>query len=427
MTYSAKSAIRTAAIFGWSILGCAASIEAQMPQDPYPAYGQASQAPAVTAHQNPIPGPVMQGPTVPNFSQPAVSYQTPSRSARLERIAQDADQHTRKAFGLASRGAYYSARAEFVRALRLVAQGLDSERQCRAYSQGARRGASKRWKRSTISFRPDPSLKAISRCARLLHGHQTTVLKHTLAQQPSPTFNSSLPNPAFTSGNHPHELSEFSVHIPTAGSLFAGNESPASHADGSGGRLPALCPKNNLSTAVGGEVAGSMALHGLGKLYAAQKETELDIAISRAIVCFQTAVTVCPQNYLARNDLGVLLAKSGRATDACRVFEESLAIHPDPTVMANLASVYRMLGKTHLLAETQKRLAAYQQSASVKSPSAPTVDWLTPERFSESYAYTPDARQLPPAQQANKPQAKPSAKQADRQADRSWPWSWMKR
>ena len=57
------------------------------------------------------------------------------RSEHLERIAGQADRLTRHGFGLASRGAYFAGRAEFIKALRLVAQGLDAEHRTTVHSR----------------------------------------------------------------------------------------------------------------------------------------------------------------------------------------------------------------------------------------------------------------------------------------------------
>ena len=55
-----------------------------------------------------------------------------------------------------------------------------------------------------------------------------------------------------------------------------------------------------------------MALRSLGKLHAAMAEkgsSEMALPEAKAITFFQAALLVCPRNYLAANDLGVLLAQ----------------------------------------------------------------------------------------------------------------------
>ena len=48
-------------------------------------------------------------------------------SERLASVARQADEQIRHGFELAGRGADFAARAEFIAALRLIAQGLDTE------------------------------------------------------------------------------------------------------------------------------------------------------------------------------------------------------------------------------------------------------------------------------------------------------------
>ena len=57
------------------------------------------------------------------------------RSEAMEKIATQSDQQIRHGFELANRGAYFAARAEFTAALRLIAQGLDNERNTTVHSQ----------------------------------------------------------------------------------------------------------------------------------------------------------------------------------------------------------------------------------------------------------------------------------------------------
>ena len=49
------------------------------------------------------------------------------RSEQLEQVARQADEQTRHGLELAGRGAYFAARSEFIGALRLIAEGLDTQ------------------------------------------------------------------------------------------------------------------------------------------------------------------------------------------------------------------------------------------------------------------------------------------------------------
>ena len=78
--------------------------------------------------------------------------------------------------------------------------------------------------------------------------------------------------------------------------------------------------QEQLCLAAGREVAGSMALRSLGNLHAAMGQKavpEVALPDAQAITFFQAAMLVCPQNYMAANDLGVLLASERVRGGAC--------------------------------------------------------------------------------------------------------------
>ena len=119
--------------------------------------------------------------------------------------------------------------------------------------------------------------------------------------------------------------------------------------------------QEQFAAAAGREVAGSMALHALGKLHAAlaqKKGTPIVAPESKAMVFYQAALLVYPKNYMAANDLGVLLAQCGNYADARAMLEHSLSLCRQSTSWQNLAVVYRQLGQT-ALAERAGQQAAH--------------------------------------------------------------------
>ena len=86
------------------------------------------------------------------------------RSEQLEAIARQADRHVRHGFDLAGKGAYFAARAEFVAALRLLAQGLDAEYQTKAHQPVVVRRADGACRRPTTSFPRARSWRPTSTC-----------------------------------------------------------------------------------------------------------------------------------------------------------------------------------------------------------------------------------------------------------------------
>jgi tetratricopeptide (TPR) repeat protein len=308
-------------------------------------------------------------------------------------MAKEADRHTRRGFDLAGRKAYHSARAEFIRALRIVAQGLDVEHKTRVHSLALSTGLTALDEAGDFvpkgsALEGDLDLRAIIR------GHKTRCLKL-------------VDHRCLTS------LQAVQMYVDYARAQFA--------------------------IASGSEVAGSIALHALGKLHRTTADAQGEnqpIAATKALACFQASIQVCPQNYLAFNDLGVLLAHGGRHADARMAFERSLMLSPSPTTLANLAQVYRQLGDARgaELAERKARemLAAHGRPRSEPSRPAPSVRWVSPGEFARSYAKVAGPWQPAPVKrdglQATPTPNKPAAPAIPtRQASRGWPWDSFKK
>jgi tetratricopeptide (TPR) repeat protein len=313
-----------------------------------PSQGNTNQPPSF-----PVSGcPVTMAPTGPRvFPQPENSPLLPrdelaERSEQLENIARQADRQIRHGFELAGRAAYFAARAEFITALRLVAQGLDAEHQTTSHSQSLAAGLTAI--KEAEEFIPTGSrMEADLDLAGIIGSHRTPVLKNSDAAALTP-------------------MSALKCYF-----TFA---------------------QQQLAAAAGHEVAGSMALHGLGKLHAAlaqNKTVSICSAESKAMTFYQAALLVCPQNYMAANDLGVLLAQNGNFAEARAVLEHSVAIRPGPAVWHNLAVVYQQLGQAELARQANWQANAVQHAPTARpataSPSASElVRWVDPQTFSQS-------------------------------------------
>ena len=273
--------------------------------------------PSGRANAAPSPdGPVLQGAAAP--AQPTLQPDpvpssemggSASRSKNLELTAREADLHTRRGFELATRRAYFSARAEFLLALRLVAAGLDTEHQTDRHSRAL--GDALIALREAEDFVPRPSqVEPDANLPALLSVHRTRLLRD----------------------------------VP--GSLTSMAALQLYHA----------FAQQQLADSAGREVAGSMALWGLGKVHRAMAEKEPGTVVAaeaKAIVFFQAALLISPRNYLASNELGVLLFQGGRYEDARTALEHSASFHPQPTVWHNLAVVYQQLGMADLARRAQ--------------------------------------------------------------------------
>lgn len=223
------------------------------------------------------------------------------RSWTLELAARQADTHTQRGLDLADRGAYFSARSEFLRALHLLAETLDADRRTAEHGRALTAG----W--TALGVARD-----------------------------------SLPD--------------------------------------------CTDARQRLAAALGEEFAGSMALYGLGKLHAAMAadcgETTPQ-AGAHAVTFYQASLLVCPRNYMAANDLAVLLAEAGRYEDARAVLEHSLSLHPHPDGWKNLEALDRLLAYDGPAREMQpaSNLPPMSTATARRHAVVPSIRWVHPEVF----------------------------------------------
>jgi tetratricopeptide (TPR) repeat protein len=281
------------------------------------------------------------------------------------------------AFSLAQRGATYTARNELVQSLHMIAQALDASAGTRSHSESlaaALRALDEGADFHVHGSRPEttPDLAA------LVVAHRTPVLK-----------DQELKNAT-------------AVEAMQRYYAFA---------------------QEQFVAAAGGRRAASLALYGLGKLHGvlAEQSAAAEMAAPRAMVYHQAAMQVDPQNHLAANELGVLLAKYDQWEEAKRVLLGSIATHPMPQTWHNLAAVHQRLGQPDLAQQARNELEQLtRQSPHDAAPSGgPDVQWLTPEEFAATgEAPAPGSVALPgPA----------ATSQAARPSDSLWwkPWTWF--
>jgi len=286
------------------------------------------------------PAPRMQAPPPAANPSPLVPRKSASvNAAELATSRRTADESIRKGFALYARGATYSARAEFMAALRTIAQGLDNQETTSRHSQALIAGL--RTIREIEDFygrgdRIEPALPL----AVIIASHQTPVLKDAPAD-------GLLPSAAIN-----------------AYQRFA---------------------QMQLTEALGTEALGSMGLFAVGKVQAGYEKiasSENALNSLRAATYFRAALLVEPNNFLAANDLGVLLAKQGRFEEACEIFQTSVAVAPQPVTWENLAMVHQKLGEGSLAQQAQQeaQLARY----TTKVPSQHNfVSWLDVTSFAQ--------------------------------------------
>jgi tetratricopeptide (TPR) repeat protein len=312
---------------------------------------------------------------------------TAARSEQLEAIAQQADRQICHGYELANRGALFAARGEFVAALRLVAQGLDSERQTSIHSRALSAGLTAL--REVQDFLPAGSkVEAELDLPTIIVSHRTPVLKGG-AEDVRP-------------------LAALRCYF-----TFA---------------------QEQLAAAEGREVAGSIALCALGKLHAAlarQKRLEIQAPEPKAVAYFQAALLVCPRNSLASHELGVLLAQCGNPANARPMLEHSVGLCRTATGLRNLAVVYQQLGLARQASETlqQSELARQAETARMKALRTSAdgmVQWVDQDLLARSGSLPAD---LPPPGAKPNPSA-PAANTAasPKKPIVGWlPWSQEKR
>jgi tetratricopeptide (TPR) repeat protein len=125
-----------------------------------------------------------------------------------------------------------------------------------------------------------------------------------------------------------------------------------------------------------------MALHGLGKIYARLAErADDDVHLNRkAMTMYSAALGARPDNHLAANELGVLLARNGRPAEAARMFERTIDLAASATAYHNLAVAQRKLGMWGQAATNEQesqRLAAWERATGAVSRRA-GVAWVSP-------------------------------------------------
>ncbi|MGW8257681.1 MAG: tetratricopeptide repeat protein, partial [Thermoguttaceae bacterium] len=150
--------------------------------------------------------------------------------------------------------------------------------------------------------------------------------------------------------------------------------------------------QQQLAKASGKEVAGSMALHSLGKLYEELGKGHVDSmkgAAQKAMVFYQASLLVFPKNYMSANDLGVLLARNEKFEDARKMLIYSLAICKQSTTWNNLAKVYGYLGRQDKAMEARQQAvltARAEQSRRKRTllPSGQQIVWVDESAFGKS-------------------------------------------
>jgi hypothetical protein len=105
------------------------------------------------------------------------------------------------------------------------------------------------------------------------------------------------------------------------------------------------------------------------------------------VVFYQAALLVDPKNFMAANDLGVLLARAGDFVNSRRMLEYSVLLCPQSTTWHNLEIVYRQLGEAGLSGWAERQEANRRQVELAQQKTGPasstSVRWIDPEAFAQ--------------------------------------------
>lgn len=366
---------------------------------PYPAVrGEARPKPAATAPRDvytqakpPEPAQPKPGPQPTEVRRPEPPAASPAtQQARM--ISSQADGHVRAAFSLAERGALYSARAELIQALRLVTQSLDAAQSTNEHGEALAAGL--RALRESEDFIPrGTQLEADSDLAALITSHRTPVLKEVAAD--------------------PQKLETLTPMVAVQSYL--------------------LYAQQQLTAACDGAPAGSLSLYALGRLHMAMADLSAEAPQRKhpqAMTLYQAAVATDQNNFLAANELGVMLARYGRHEAAKQMLQLASRGKPRAETWHNLSAVHQQLGEQQLaaLARQEFEAAKARQNGTLRFAahnglSPPVVEWVSPEAFAEQ---SRGAALPPAAPRPSKPATAKSAQPPEKSPGAtSWltPWS----
>jgi tetratricopeptide (TPR) repeat protein len=265
-------------------------------------------------------------------------------NAGLNVVVQRAAEQIKRAFSLADKGAVYSSRKQLESVLQTIAHGLDAQYGQQAHSDCLALGL--------LALQEARDFLPVSGSARsrvtvdvTTAKHQSQLLAKSAREQLDPV----------------EAMRRYYAYA-----------------------------QEHLVAAVGGAPVASQAFYGLGKLAMAQAVQ--DAAAQRAhnlnaLTLFQVAVITNQANYLAANELGVLLAREGRLEDARTALQMSVAVQPLAEAWHNLTVVHQRLGEYERSLQARREWQRVAQFTQATQPSViavsngSTVHWVDKATF----------------------------------------------
>ena len=245
-----------------------------------------------------------------------------------------------RGFEMAEKGAIYSAKTEFKQALRVLSQALDAHYGGQEFSAALAAG----WTalEEADDFAAHGQQGPVVNVELIVGLHQTPILKPYDLRPVSPVL----------------AMQHYYVYAEEA-----------------------------LLDACGHAPVASRAMFGLGKLHMVLGEISPSaerLHGPKAMAFHQVALLLDSQNYLAANELGVMLARCGKLPEARDMLQQSVALHPLPETWRNLSVVHQRLGEMTLASQSHANWQyASQQSSVAAGAGAPAVQWVTPQVFAQ--------------------------------------------
>ncbi|HEV7278719.1 MAG TPA: hypothetical protein VGN57_00790 [Pirellulaceae bacterium] len=298
-------------------------------------------------------------------------YRLDVTDAQLGVVAEQARAQVQEGMGLAERGAFFSARSNFVNALRTIAQALDGDSKRPVHAEALAMGLDALQEANDFAARQD-SRGAGVEVATVASEHRTAALTREQAA-------TATPNDAMR-----------------AYYSFAAEA---------------------LSRCGGSSETAAEALFQLGKLQTflvEQDDLGSTAAIPRSTALFHAALAVSPRHARAGNELGFLLAKSGDYANARSMLQRAVASEPLAEAWHNLAIVHERLGETDLAGQARDRftaIAAVQggADAALDPYASPRVTWVAPETMKAPPAETFPNQNAPASADATTRTARPES------------------
>jgi tetratricopeptide (TPR) repeat protein len=146
--------------------------------------------------------------------------------------------------------------------------------------------------------------------------------------------------------------------------------------------------ENELALAGGHQPAASLALYGWARLQALLGGTTPGGAQpAKAVALHRAALKIDPRNYLAANELAVLMARYGESEEARQLLLHSLSLTQRSETLHNLAVVCETLGRREEAAAARKHcqeaMSAERADPQTQGTLGGMVYWVDRQTFSQ--------------------------------------------